>query len=85
MPCVPPTKTWRKKNEIILQERETIEQIVLRMRHESQFYTQGLRYLVSPVEKTNRDLLLSRLTSSGLEAYGGREMADDVTLVEMQV
>ena len=54
-----------EKNELLLFERAIMEQIVLQMRHESQFYTQGLRYLVSPVEKTNGDLLLSKRTSSG--------------------
>lgn len=51
-----------RKNEILHQEQELIECIILKMRKEARFYSDKLNYLISPLEKTNGDILLASRT-----------------------
>jgi len=51
-----------RQNEILHQERELVENIVLRMRKDTRFYSKKMNYLISPLEKTNGDILLSSRT-----------------------
>lgn len=54
--------TVMQQNEQLHRERETIENIVLTMRKAENMYTEGVRKLLSPLDKTNGDILLSALT-----------------------
>ena len=54
-----------EKNAVLNHEREMVETIVLKMRSAQQFDARGLRYLVSSVEETNGDILLSAYDSTG--------------------
>lgn len=48
-------------NQRLVHEKELIEDIILKMRQADDFNTQNLRYLISPVEKTTGDVLLSTI------------------------
>ncbi|MBF0587859.1 MAG: SpoIIE family protein phosphatase [Magnetococcales bacterium] len=52
-------------NQRLLQERELIEKSVLKMRSADLFDDRHLDYLVSPVERTAGDMLLSTFTPEG--------------------
>lgn len=54
-----------EKNHALNHEREMVETIVLKMRSAQQFDARGLRYLVSSVEETNGDILLSAYDAMG--------------------
>ncbi|CAK0763954.1 two-component system, HptB-dependent secretion and biofilm response regulator [Gammaproteobacteria bacterium] len=54
-----------KHNQLLLQERELIEAIILKMRKADSFDERYLRYVTSPVEKTAGDILLSTFTPDG--------------------
>ena len=54
-----------EKNLALSNEREMIETIVLNMRSDSQFDDRGLCYLISSVEETNGDILLSVYDTTG--------------------
>ncbi|CAK0743933.1 two-component system, HptB-dependent secretion and biofilm response regulator [Gammaproteobacteria bacterium] len=54
-----------KKNQLLLHERESIETILLKMRQADVFDERYLRYIISPVEKTAGDMLLSAFTPDG--------------------
>lgn len=48
-----------KHNTELQKERAYIERIILNMRDDADFIEESIRYLMTPVEKTNGDLLLS--------------------------
>ncbi len=50
------------RNQDLLLERKLVEDILLKMRTAYNFHDRYLRYLISPVERTNGDLLLSTTT-----------------------
>jgi len=52
-------------NQQLLQERKLIEDIIIRMRSAKLFDDRFLRYLISSVERTNGDILLSTFTPRG--------------------
>ena len=52
-------KQLKKTQDVLTFERETIENIILKMRASKPFETTGLRILDAPVEKTSGDVLLS--------------------------
>ncbi|MBF0454585.1 MAG: SpoIIE family protein phosphatase [Magnetococcales bacterium] len=52
-------------NQQLLAERQLIEDIILSMRGSDAFDDRNLRYLISPVEKTAGDMLLSTFTPAG--------------------
>ncbi|MEO5333159.1 MAG: SpoIIE family protein phosphatase [Magnetococcus sp. YQC-5] len=54
-----------KQNRMLKEERELIERIILKMRQADTFDACHLRYLVSPVEVTAGDMLLSSFTPDG--------------------
>ncbi|MEO5332399.1 MAG: SpoIIE family protein phosphatase, partial [Magnetococcus sp. YQC-5] len=54
-------------NEQLSFERQTIENIVVRMRNSVQFDRANLRYLVVPAEKTSGDILLSSFRPDGAQ------------------
>ena len=54
-----------EQNHLLLQERELIENIILKMRDADPLNGRHLRYLVSPVEVTAGDMLLSTFTPDG--------------------
>ncbi|MBF0151796.1 MAG: SpoIIE family protein phosphatase [Magnetococcales bacterium] len=51
-----------KQNQILLLERELITNIVLKMRNADVLDERNIRYLISPVESTAGDILLSTFT-----------------------
>ncbi|MBF0610204.1 MAG: SpoIIE family protein phosphatase [Magnetococcales bacterium] len=55
----------RIKNELLLQERETVENIVIKMRKDAYFDTSHLRFSIEPLEKTNGDVLFSACRADG--------------------
>lgn len=57
----------QQKNRRLQNERETVESIVVKMRSDSNFDNRHLRYLVSPVEETNGDILLSAFRPDGTQ------------------
>ncbi|MBI5659033.1 MAG: SpoIIE family protein phosphatase [Nitrosomonadales bacterium] len=54
-----------QQNRALLQERELVEDIIARMRACRHFDDRFLRYLVSPVNRSNGDILLSSFTPDG--------------------
>jgi len=54
-----------ERNARLLEERELIEEVILLMRDERNFDNRGMRYLMSSVDKTNGDVLLSAFTPDG--------------------
>jgi CheY-like chemotaxis protein len=54
-----------EQNERLLGERELIEDVILLMRDERNFDNRHIRYLISSVDKTNGDVLLSAFTPDG--------------------
>ncbi|MBN2864864.1 MAG: SpoIIE family protein phosphatase [Thiotrichales bacterium] len=46
-------------NAFLQKERAYIERIILNMRNDADFVDESIQYLITPVEKTNGDLLLS--------------------------
>ena len=52
-------KLLAKHNAVLQKERAYIERIILNMRDDANFIEESIRYLITPVEKTNGDLLLS--------------------------
>ena len=51
-------------NTVLQKERAYIEHIILNMRNDTEFVEDSIRYLITPVEKTNGDLLLSARAGS---------------------
>lgn len=54
-----------QRNDELLQERRTVEDILTRMRTHRQFDGRRLRYLMAPVDRANGDILLSATTPDG--------------------
>lgn len=54
-----------QQNRALLHERELVEDIITRMRAAKSFDDRFLRYLISPVDRTNGDILLSAFTPDG--------------------
>ena len=54
-----------KQNQVLLHERELVEDIIGRMRSSKSFDDRFLRYLISPVDRSNGDILLSAFTPDG--------------------
>jgi DNA-binding response OmpR family regulator len=52
-------------NTSLLEERELIQEVILLMRDERDFDKRNIRYLMSSVDKTNGDVLLSAFTPDG--------------------
>jgi len=48
-----------ESHQVLRTERDYIEQIISSMRHDKRFYHEQLRMLVSPVENSNGDIVLS--------------------------
>ncbi len=61
------TQALAEKNRVLLAERTLIESILLKMRQADRIHDQHLRFLLSPVETTAGDLLLSTVTPDGRE------------------
>jgi serine phosphatase RsbU (regulator of sigma subunit) len=53
------------RNAQLVAEREVIEEVILLMRDSRKFDQRYLRYLISSVDKTNGDVLLSAFTPTG--------------------
>jgi two-component system, HptB-dependent secretion and biofilm response regulator len=56
-----------KKNQDLLEEREFIEDIIIRMRAFDGFDQKNIRFLQAPVEKTSGDLILSGFRPDGAQ------------------
>ena len=54
-----------EQNLALVTERELVESIIDRMRSSTAFDERNLRYLISPVEHSNGDILLSTFTPDG--------------------
>ena len=54
-----------EQNQVLLHERELVEDIITRMRSTKSFDDRFLRYLISPVNRSNGDILLSSFTPDG--------------------
>ena len=54
-----------QQNQVLLHERELVEDIITRMRSTKLFDDRNLRYLISPVNRSNGDILLSSFTPDG--------------------
>ena len=59
------TVKLEKQNQVLLHERELVEDIIGRMRSTKSFDDRYLRYLISPVDRSNGDILLSSFTPDG--------------------
>ncbi|MBF0459787.1 MAG: fused response regulator/phosphatase [Magnetococcales bacterium] len=59
------TQKLAEQNRMLVDERQVIESILLKMRQADLFHEQHLRFIVSPVETTAGDLLLSTVTPDG--------------------
>ncbi|MEO5348272.1 MAG: SpoIIE family protein phosphatase [Magnetococcus sp. YQC-3] len=59
------TRQLAEQNRILVTERKVIESILLKMRQADSLHAQNLRSIVSPVESTAGDLLLSTMTPDG--------------------
>ncbi|MEO5340103.1 MAG: SpoIIE family protein phosphatase [Magnetococcus sp. MYC-9] len=59
------TQKLAQQNKHLMDERAIIEGILLKMRHADVFHPEHLRCIVSPVETTAGDLLLSAVTPDG--------------------
>ncbi|MBF0428403.1 MAG: fused response regulator/phosphatase [Magnetococcales bacterium] len=60
---------WLRRVELaekIARDREAIENVILKMRKDDRFDTQSLRFLMTPVDKTTGDLVLSARDESGI-------------------
>ena len=55
----------KQQNQVLLNERKLVEDIITRMRAAKSFDNRFLRYLISPVDRTNGDILLSAFTPDG--------------------
>jgi len=55
----------KNAQDIMMHEREVIENIILKMQKSKDFSSQSLRMLNSPVEKTSGDIVLSALSEDG--------------------
>lgn len=58
------TKTLEQNNHVLRQERHYIEQIIGSMRQDERFYSNNLQTLISPVEKSSGDIVLSACTDN---------------------
>ena len=58
-------KALEQRNESLLRERLLVEEIIMRMRGSRFFDERQLRYLMSPVERSNGDILLASFTPDG--------------------
>ncbi len=56
-----------QQQKILQEERETIESIVIKMREDPHFINQNLQFLISPVEETSGDILLSAFKPDGTQ------------------
>ncbi len=54
-----------RRNADLLDERRFVEDIIIRMRTSRFFDDRHLRYIVTPVERTNGDILLAKFTPDG--------------------
>lgn len=54
-----------ERNQVLQEERELIESIILKMRHADTFDERYVRHLISPVEVTAGDMLLSTFAPDG--------------------
>ena len=54
-----------EQNQVLLHERELVEDIITSMRSTKSFDDRFLRYLISPVNRSNGDILLSSFTPDG--------------------
>jgi DNA-binding response OmpR family regulator len=54
-----------ERNAYLIEERELIQEVILLMRDERDFDKRNIRYLMSSVDKTNGDVLLSAFTPDG--------------------
>jgi two-component system, HptB-dependent secretion and biofilm response regulator len=60
---------WLRKVELtekIAHDRESIENIILKMREDPDFNNSGLRMLMTPLEKTNGDIVLSAFQNENM-------------------
>ena len=61
---------WLRKVELaekIAHDRESIENVILKMREDTDFDSRGLRILMTPLEKTNGDIVLSAFRSNQIQ------------------
>ncbi|MBF0339574.1 MAG: fused response regulator/phosphatase [Magnetococcales bacterium] len=61
---------WLRRVELaekIAQDREAIENVILKMRKDSRFDPFGMRYLMTSVDKTTGDLVLSARDEAGVQ------------------
>ncbi|MBF0153595.1 MAG: fused response regulator/phosphatase [Magnetococcales bacterium] len=62
-------RSWLQRAELtnkLVQDREDVENVILKLRHDDQFDHRGLRVLVTPLESTNGDLVLSARRDDGI-------------------
>ncbi|TAN53634.1 MAG: response regulator [Methylococcaceae bacterium] len=60
-------RSLERKNALLTAERELVEEVLRRTRELDQFDPRGLRYLISPLEKTNGDVLLAAFAPDGCQ------------------
>ncbi|MEO5368722.1 MAG: SpoIIE family protein phosphatase [Magnetococcus sp. DMHC-1] len=71
-------QAWLQRAELtnrLLMVRQDVENVILKMRRDDQFDPRGLRVLVTPLEKTNGDIVLSACRSDRVQYV----MAGDFT------
>jgi len=62
-------QTVIEQNDLLRNERETVENIILRMRTAENFYSEGIRQIILPLESTNGDIFLSTLATDDKTQY----------------
>ena len=63
-------KAWLQKADQanrLAKDRQDVEDVILRMRQDDQFDPRGLRVLMTPLEKTTGDIVLSACRSDGVQ------------------
>ncbi|MBF0462562.1 MAG: fused response regulator/phosphatase [Magnetococcales bacterium] len=63
-------KAWLQRADLanrLAKNRQDMEDVILKMRQDDQFDARGLRVLMTPLEKTNGDMVLSACRSDGVQ------------------
>jgi DNA-binding response OmpR family regulator len=63
-------QAWLQRAELanrMASDRQQMENVILKMRHYDQFDPKGLRVLMTPMEKTDGDIVLSACRSDGVQ------------------
>ncbi|MBF0127938.1 MAG: SpoIIE family protein phosphatase, partial [Magnetococcales bacterium] len=63
-------KAWLQRANLVnrlASDRQEVEEVILKMRQDDQFNPHGLRVMMTPLEKTNGDIVLSACRADGVQ------------------